>query len=500
MLPYLLLSLELLTMRQATVGTRLHVRLTSTVGTYAGKAGDAISAVLIAPVTIYGETVLPAESKLSGTVKEVRRVGLGILRETATLGLEFTKVTLPDGESFPISVRVEDVDNSREHVYQDGSIRGIRSTSSMTYRVSGYIRTALSFEIHAGIAFWAIRTLLVQVPEPEIYYPSGVELTLSLTAPMVPTSYQGPEYASRILTDDERTELEPLIAELPYRAYTPAANRPSDLVNVIFIGSRDQIASAFVAAGWTEARPTSIRSVLKGTQAVAEGQGFGAAPMSPLLLNQALADMSWQKSLNDVSKRHHIRIWKQAASWEGKEVWMGSATRDVDFAYLRTGGRFTHQIEANIDLERDKIVNDLEFTSCVDLADKWERPGVPRNTRNATGDPMSTDGALAVVGLNDCVAPRQAGQADDSTVLRARGNPFQRILRRQILSARSDYLRTNIYWRGYEGTRWVVAAIRKRSQRNSGSEQIVAKSSGHLQRFESFTKAPFSRESTGWLW
>src|ERR1700732_1797212 len=102
MLPYLLLSLELLTMRQATVGTQLHVRLTTTVGTYASKAGDAISAVLIAPITINGETVLPAESKLTGTVKAAGRVGLGILRETATLQLQFTEVTLPDGETFPI--------------------------------------------------------------------------------------------------------------------------------------------------------------------------------------------------------------------------------------------------------------------------------------------------------------------------------------------------------------------------------------------------------------
>jgi hypothetical protein len=481
MLPYFLLSLELLTMRQATVGTQLHVRLTTTVGTYASKAGDAISAVLIAPVTINGETVLPAESKLTGTVKAAGRVGLGILRETATLQLQFTEVTLPDGETFPISVRLEDVDNSREHVYQDGSIRGVRGTSSMSYRVSGYIRTALSWELHAGLAFWAVQTLIVQVPEPEIYYPAGVELTLSLTRPLVPSSYRGPERVSRTLTEEERSELEPIIAELPYRAYTPSMNRPSDLVNVMLIGSRDQIASAFIAAGWTEARPTSIRSVLRGTQAVAEGRGFGAAPMSPLLLNQALPDMSWQKSLNDVSKRHHIRIWKQAATWDGKEVWMGSASRDIDFAYLRTGGRFTHQIEANVDLEREKIVNDLEFTSC-------------------TGDPMITDGALAVLGLNDCVAPRQAGQTGDSTVLRAHGNPMQRLLRRQILSARSDYLRTNIYWRGYEGTRWAVATLRKRAHKNSEPEQVVAKSSGRLQRFESFAGAPFSRESMGWLW
>ena len=57
-------------------------------------------------------------------------------------------------------------------------------------------------------------------------------------------------------------------------------------------------------------------------RAVAELRGDVAAPMSPLLLNGAAPDMSWQKGLNDVSKRHHIRMWREAGTWRGQ--------RDVD--------------------------------------------------------------------------------------------------------------------------------------------------------------------------
>jgi hypothetical protein len=46
----------------------------------------------------------------------------------------------------------------------------VRSTGTLSYRFSGYIRAALAWEIHARIALWAIKTLIVQVPEPEIYY------------------------------------------------------------------------------------------------------------------------------------------------------------------------------------------------------------------------------------------------------------------------------------------------------------------------------------------
>ncbi len=128
-LPYLLLAVELASMRQTPMGEPLHVRLTTAVGSYATKAGAPVTAVLIAPVAINGETVLPEGSILSGYVKSVARVGLGIVHERAALALEFNQVTPPGGESFPISAQVDGVDNGREQVDADGNIHGVRSTS-----------------------------------------------------------------------------------------------------------------------------------------------------------------------------------------------------------------------------------------------------------------------------------------------------------------------------------------------------------------------------------
>src|ERR1700682_1227666 len=102
----LLLSISSLRNRVAPGGAQLHIRLTSTVGSYASAVGSPVSAVLIAPVIVDGETVLPAGSTLSGRVKTVTRVGLGIFHETAGLDLEFRQLAVPDGESTPISALV----------------------------------------------------------------------------------------------------------------------------------------------------------------------------------------------------------------------------------------------------------------------------------------------------------------------------------------------------------------------------------------------------------
>src|ERR1019366_7555582 len=199
---YALLALNLLATRQVPPGTQLHVRLTTPVGSYASRAGDPVSAVLIAPVVSGGETILPAGSQLCGRLKSVQRVGLGFIHELAGFDLEFTGITPPDGESLPLFARVQEVDNARERLTQDGSIRGTRPTSSLSYRTGGYIRTALQWEVHATLAVWAIKMLLLQVPEPELYYPAGVELTLALTEPMTAFPPTSAAATTRRLTDD----------------------------------------------------------------------------------------------------------------------------------------------------------------------------------------------------------------------------------------------------------------------------------------------------------
>jgi hypothetical protein len=479
-LAYLLFALNVLSIRQAPAGTTLHLRLLTTVGSYASRTGEQVRAVLIAPVMAGDETLLPEASILSGRVQSVRRVGLGIRHETASLKLEFSRVTLPNGESFPISARVEQVDNGRERVDQDGNIRGVRATRSLSYRASGYIRTALKWEVHAAVATWAIKALVMQVPEPEIYYPAGVELTLTLIEPLVSGVYEESPSAPRRLTENERARMDSLIAAVPYQTYAPVSKRPSDPVNVLFVASRDQLAAAFTAAGWTQARPSSFRSGLKGIRAVVEGRGDRAAPMSPLLVNDAEPDMSWEKGLNDVSKRHHIRIWKHSETWEGEEVWMGAATRDVDFAYLRPGHALTHRIEENVDSERDKVMHDLVFTSCIDVEDSLERPGMPHAATNGTGDRMNTDTHIAVIRVNGCLTPRLATQTADLGTVAPHGSKMQRFVRREILSARSDLLRDNLYFRVYEGARWLMTAVRRRERESpSDAEPTLSRRVSH---------------------
>jgi hypothetical protein len=411
---------------------------------------------------------------VSGSVKRAARVGLGIRHETAALDLAFNEVALPGGGRMALGARVAEVDNAREYVSRDGRIRGVRATDSGSYRVSGYVRNLLfRCDLHATIAVWIIRAAVINLPEPEIYLPAGAELTLALTEPLfLASSVEAP--LSSQLPDDGREDLQAAVASMPSRTHSGAGLRPSDITNVALVGSREQIAAAFTAAGWSAARPLSFRRRVQWLRAVGERHGFDSAPMSSLLLNGAQADMSWEKGLNDVSKRHHIRLWKQAGDWEGQELWIGAATRDVDFGFLRPGKPFTHKIAAAVDQERDKVAYDLAFTGCTNSLDWIGRPYVPRVTENGTGDLMTTDTRLALIELNDCRAPRLSTETTDSAPVPAHGGRLALFARREILSARNDLLRNNWYWRGFEASRWMVGVVRTHRRASTGPRSFLS--------------------------
>lgn len=447
-------------------GSQLQIRMQTPVASWSIRAGMPINAVLIAPVMVDGKAAIPAGSTLSGKVASVTRVGLGVRHERASLGLEFTSLTLPAGGIFEIAARVAQVDNGREGVSSSGLIQGVRATSSISYRVSGYIKMALMWHFHAELAEWAIRSLVVQLPEPEIIYPAGTELTLDLLRPLRSTAPPEPD---ETLTAFDLLELDGLLASMPVRTTDPESDRSSDLTNVLLVGSRGQIADAFRRAGWDSAPPISIRSRIGFIRAAAEVRGY-TAPMTSLLLNGAPADMYWQKGLNDVSKRHHIRVWKQPGQFHGQDVWLAAATRDINFAYLRGHRAFTHRIDPNVDEERKKVTYDLAFTTCASPVASIERPAVARSAQNGTGDFYATDTRVSVIQLNACSAARPAARppdAPDSEPLMTRGNRWQRLLRREILMARSDLLRANPYWRIFEAGRMALACARKRGPETS---------------------------------
>jgi hypothetical protein len=320
-----------------------------------------------------------------------------------------------------------------------------------------------------------VKAAVINLPEPEIYLPAGTELTLQLTAPphIAPPAETVAVAEPGLETEAERAEFDSLVSTLPNRTYAGSKERPADLTNILIAGSREEVAAAFAAAGWSQASRLSFSRRVRWLRAIGLRRGFDSAPMSALRVNGAPAGMSWEKGLNDVSKRHHIRLWKLESQWNGQDLWIGAATHDVEFGYFRPGSPFTHKISADVDRERDKVAYDLAFTGCSQAPAWTVRGNVPRITENGTGDIMATDTRLAVVALHSGCTPRLSTESTGDSLVPMHGGKMAVFARREILSVRSDLIRNNWFYRGYEVSRWLGGVVRRHWRESSGTRSFI---------------------------
>jgi len=439
------------------VRTAVEARLLTPVSSYSSKSGSEISALVATGVCFADGSTLPEGATIRGTLEHVHKVGLGLIHESAGMAFDFTDLRLPDGRVFPVEARLRSIDNARERVDSHGSIHGIRATATLSNRAGQHLAFLVMGHPAAMIPLFAVETTLFRFPEPEIAYGPGTELHMDLTVPaeLGEVSECG---ADAQPSAGDQAQLDALVAALPAWSYSKRQRQPMDLVNLVFVGSEEEVAGAFRAAGWTGSRANSVGAGFGAIRAIAQQSADSEAPMRTLLLDGAEADFGLQKSLNTFEKRHHLRMWKRDAEFQGRPVWASAATRDLGTTFSVHPFGFTHQIQDRVDLERDKVVSDLRFTGCVDSVQLVPRGNLAEAFDRDYRRGIRTDGRVAVVVLNACQSPRLEFAA---AMPRAPAEPLAvRCIRRVTLTARNHFLRDNWFWRGAEAARMGWQAVR----------------------------------------
>jgi hypothetical protein len=429
-------------------GTRVVVRLIEALSSLTAKEGDPIKVVLISPAYVDGRILLPQGSELTGTISKAHGVGFGVRHETAALTVEFNSVHVADGPVQPIHARLYEIENSREKVDDKGTIRGIRSTGTLGHTAEGKIASVAAVDPIAYLFTTTSATATLGYAEPEILYPSGTELQVMFTAPFI-TSQEYQSSIPRIASNSsEQRALVQFVRNLPFRTTTQIGNKPSDITNLVFIGRPEALRRAFTAAGWVSADALTAGSTFQTLKSISGNLTYNEAPMSTLLLDERPPLFTLSKTTNTFSSRHHLRVFDPASRFQGETALTSSSTQDVGIAFSKKKRTFIHVIDEYIDNERSKVVNDLEFTGCVGAEDLVPRDWVPKDAYNSTGDRLRTDGAIAVLRINDCPNPRST-----PTIEAPPASRFTRITRDAMLTVRNDLWRGNLGYQGYEGVR-----------------------------------------------
>jgi hypothetical protein len=198
---------------------------------------------------------------------------------------------------------------------------------------------------------------------------------------------------------EPQNELPALVSGQPFRTRAARPPKESDITNIMFLGSRQELENAFKVAGWWTAEQLNAKSKLETFRAMTEQRGYKEAPVSLLFLDGRPPDLVFQKQNDTFNARHHVRIWHRPVEFHGKDVWVCSATHDTGIDFSEQSRTFVHTVDGQIDRERAKVVNDLLFTGLVKGLSLVDRPAAPASFVNATGDKIETDGRMVVVGF-----------------------------------------------------------------------------------------------------
>ncbi len=171
--------------------TTLELRFNTPLASYQGSTPEPkFDAVVIAPGMVGKRILLPVGTTVFGSVPRKQSIGMGLVRERATLDLNFEAYRLPDGRLIPMEGRLRVIENARESVDAQGQINGIldantpqgmlgaiwRNPTGEIFQksflaiagVSGHATAAYAMGPFGALALFAVRCIVFQMPEPEI--------------------------------------------------------------------------------------------------------------------------------------------------------------------------------------------------------------------------------------------------------------------------------------------------------------------------------------------
>lgn len=184
-----------------------------------------------------------------------------------------------------------------------------------------------------------------------------------------------------------------------------ASRAAGDPINLVFVGSQEQITRSFQQAGWLIPDPiTPVTAARIAADSLAH-RSYPTAPVSDLYVFGRAQDLAFERPTNDVQNRGHIRLWKTGELVSGQPVWVGQASYDSGIE-LSVNNHFpTHHIAPTVDWERNNVGTDLERTGLV-KAEVDAAYAVPIfYARNGGGDYYESDGDVLVINYTSASLP-----------------------------------------------------------------------------------------------
>jgi LssY C-terminus len=193
-----------------------------------------------------------------------------------------------------------------------------------------------------------------------------------------------------------------LLSKIPRRVSDPNG-KPGDMVNVLIVGTQEQLVQVFTTAGWVQVDKSVGNTALNAVMDSLEKKDYLTMPMSTLFLFGRAQDYGFAhgEPVKVAMSRNHLRVWKSTFEVGGRPLWCIAATHDIGFERDQRNNGVTHKIDPAIDGEREYVNGTLSATALVVQRDHVT-PADPLTTaKTATGGEFHSDGRIVVLVLKN---------------------------------------------------------------------------------------------------
>lgn len=177
--------------------------------------------------------------------------------------------------------------------------------------------------------------------------------------------------------------------------------RPMEPINVILIGSEKDVEKALASAGWHPTDAITLSNSWRLLGAELFNRPYPEAPGTPSFWRGIPNLRAFERPTesNSARERHHLHLWETPYRVGGVAVSVGTVHRDTSVTTAAGVLLPIHQIDPNVDRERDALRENLSGSPCTA---RLSLPPIiqPMMGENAIGNPFFTDGkaVLAVLG------------------------------------------------------------------------------------------------------
>ena len=191
-----------------------------------------------------------------------------------------------------------------------------------------------------------------------------------------------------------------LLERIPRRISDPQGNA-GDMVNVLIVGTEDEVVQVFTTAGWVQVDSSVQDTVVNAIFDSLAKKDYLTMPMSKLYLFKRPQDYGFAHAepVRVAMSRNHLRAWKSPYEVDGRPLWCIAATHDIGFERDQRNNGVTHKIDPAIDGEREYVDATLTSTGLVVERNHVTPDNPLTEAKTATGGTFRSDGRILLLVL-----------------------------------------------------------------------------------------------------